>query len=186
MPGGAGAAPPSPHCPILSSLTPPPSPRGGCHCPHFMDEETEAPSALRSPECFRWLVLEYRGQRPGPSLTPLSPHSLSLSLFAPLQNGSGLPPLCAVMGDELCDPGRGTQALRAISSRTGRACLIESPWHAGQCGCPVTAVPLPPRGPGAAGGEGRGMEAFTPSAVSLTSGQSQALRRAGRPAALSL
>ena len=93
-----------------------------------------------------------QGQRPGPPLTPLSPHSSSLSLFAPLQNGSGLPPLCAVMGDELCDPGRGTQALGAISSRTGRACLIESPWHAGQCGCPVTAVPLPPRGPGATGG----------------------------------
>ena len=75
-----------------------------------MDEETEAPSALRSSECFRWLVLEYRGQRPGPSLTPLFPHASSLSLFAPLQNGTGLPPLCAVMTD-VCDPGRGTQPL---------------------------------------------------------------------------
>lgn len=48
--GCTGAAPPIPHCTCHVPPLLPPSPRGGCHYPHFTDEHTETPSVARFPD----------------------------------------------------------------------------------------------------------------------------------------
>ena len=56
----------------------------------------------------------------------------------------------------------------------GRACLIESPRRAGQCGCAVNSVPRPPVDPGPPGGEGRAWKPSRPPPVPLISGLAKA------------
>lgn len=69
-----GAALPFSHCSHRALSQFPPSLRGGCHCPHFMDEETEAPSALSR-------FISDGSLSTSDPLVPVSIISLSLSVF---------------------------------------------------------------------------------------------------------